>query len=414
MYGIRLVVAQADVEARLVLLDEVLLGQQRLGLGRHDERVDPLDHRQQVAAHLRARVREVRRDPLLDRLRLADVDDGPLRVAEEVDARLVRQRTPLLREPLLARLRPRRRRRAPPSSSRRRALCRSRSSRPSSAVEDRGRRRGVSQRRARLSSRRSAACRATRRPQRASSANEQREQTVRRPTAASTRDVCRATEQRHRERPEQATYRDDAFWFMTRSYVRRLQPIYGESREPARRSRRRNPTTDPPATTGVDGCVAGRHATIRSLPTKPPMARAVRRKRRRAGIRQLGGEHDQDVERASSDQPDVEAGGEAGAVAGAAEQAEDAGDVGLRLGVGRHAAAGADGTRTRRCRRRARAGRCRTAAAGRASGGPARRSPVAASNGSSSPSERAVPGMNCAIPCAPAGETAYGLKPDSA
>ena len=42
---IGLVVAQADVEARLVLLDEVLLGQQRLGLGVDDERLDVVDHR---------------------------------------------------------------------------------------------------------------------------------------------------------------------------------------------------------------------------------------------------------------------------------------------------------------------------------------------------------------------------------
>ena len=41
--GVRLVVAQADVEARLVLLDEGLLGEQRLGLGGHDERLDVVD-----------------------------------------------------------------------------------------------------------------------------------------------------------------------------------------------------------------------------------------------------------------------------------------------------------------------------------------------------------------------------------
>ena len=42
------------------------------------------------------RVGEVARDPLADRLRLADVDDAPARVAEEVDARLVGQRAALL------------------------------------------------------------------------------------------------------------------------------------------------------------------------------------------------------------------------------------------------------------------------------------------------------------------------------
>jgi hypothetical protein len=38
----------------------------------------------------------------------------------------------------------------------------------------------------------------------------------------------------------------------------------------------------------------------------------------------------------------------------------------------------------------------------------------AASNGSSSPMAAAVPGMNCAMPCAPALLTAKGLNPDSA
>jgi len=41
---------------------------------------------------------EVRRDALANRDGLADVDDVPLRVAEEVDARLVRQLTPLVCE----------------------------------------------------------------------------------------------------------------------------------------------------------------------------------------------------------------------------------------------------------------------------------------------------------------------------
>ena len=50
-----------------------------------------------------------------------------------------------------------------------------------------------------------------------------------------------------------------------------------------------------------------------------------------------------------------------GDLAGAAEEAEDAGHVRLRLGVRRHAAAGADRRRARRCRRRARARRRRTA-----------------------------------------------------
>ena len=39
--GVGLVVAQADVEARPVALDEALLGEQRLRLGGGDEEVDP-------------------------------------------------------------------------------------------------------------------------------------------------------------------------------------------------------------------------------------------------------------------------------------------------------------------------------------------------------------------------------------
>ena len=55
----------------------------------------------------------------------------------------------------------------------------------------------------------------------------------------------------------------------------------------------------------------------------------------------------------------------------------------------------------RRCMRRARAGRTRIAAAGRASGVPGRRSPRRRRTGCRAVA-LAVPGMNCAIPCAPA------------
>ena len=47
-------------------------------------------------------LREVAGDALADRLRLADVDDAPAGVAEEVDARLVREGAALLFEPLPA------------------------------------------------------------------------------------------------------------------------------------------------------------------------------------------------------------------------------------------------------------------------------------------------------------------------
>ena len=88
--GVRLVVAQADVEARLVLLDEVLLRQQRLGFGVHHQRLDLIDRGDEVPAATRARIREVRGHALADRLRLADVQHPSAGVAEQVDPRLVR------------------------------------------------------------------------------------------------------------------------------------------------------------------------------------------------------------------------------------------------------------------------------------------------------------------------------------
>ena len=66
-----LVVAQPDVEARPVLLDEVLLGEQRLGLGVDDQRLDLVDERAEAAARA-----EMRGHALADRLGLADVDDA--------------------------------------------------------------------------------------------------------------------------------------------------------------------------------------------------------------------------------------------------------------------------------------------------------------------------------------------------
>src|SRR3954452_8164434 len=93
---IGLVVPQPDVETRPVLLDEVLLREQRLGLGRDEDeldRLDRVDHLERAAGH---RVREVARDPLLDRLRLADVDHLAARIAKQVDPRPVRQSLALL------------------------------------------------------------------------------------------------------------------------------------------------------------------------------------------------------------------------------------------------------------------------------------------------------------------------------
>jgi hypothetical protein len=93
---IGLVVAQADVEARAVLLDEVLLGQQRLGLGGDEHELHPVDRVDHLVGAARDRVGEVAGHPLLQRLGLADIDDLALVVAEQVDARPVGQRLALL------------------------------------------------------------------------------------------------------------------------------------------------------------------------------------------------------------------------------------------------------------------------------------------------------------------------------
>ena len=94
---VRLVVAQSDVEPRLVLLDEVLLGEQRLGLVVDDQRLDLVDQVQQTLAPTSARIGEMRRDPLADRDRLADVDHLAAPVAKQVHAGLVGQLTTLVR-----------------------------------------------------------------------------------------------------------------------------------------------------------------------------------------------------------------------------------------------------------------------------------------------------------------------------
>src|SRR3954451_7620650 len=95
---IGLVVAQADVEARAVLLDEVLLGQQRLGLGGDEDELDRVDRVDHLVGAARDRIGEVAGDAFAQRLGLADVDDLALGVAEQVDARPVRQRLALLGE----------------------------------------------------------------------------------------------------------------------------------------------------------------------------------------------------------------------------------------------------------------------------------------------------------------------------
>src|SRR5205085_835540 len=98
--GIGLVVPQADVEARSVALDEALLGQQRLRLGRGDEALDPLD----AASQAPLATGEMGGDPLADGACLADVEELVAAPVEEVDAGLVGQLAALPGDPLRARL----------------------------------------------------------------------------------------------------------------------------------------------------------------------------------------------------------------------------------------------------------------------------------------------------------------------
>src|SRR5581483_10750434 len=93
----RLVVAQADVEGRPVALDEVLLEVERLDLGAGDDHLDVGDARWELA-DLDApvgRLLEVGADARAQRLRLAHVQHLAARVAEQVDARLGRERRQL-------------------------------------------------------------------------------------------------------------------------------------------------------------------------------------------------------------------------------------------------------------------------------------------------------------------------------
>jgi hypothetical protein len=85
-----LVVPQQDVVAGLVLLDEGVLEGEGLALGVRDDRVDRLElGEERLGLRVLRPGREVRREAPADRPRLADVEDLPLRVAVEVDPRLV-------------------------------------------------------------------------------------------------------------------------------------------------------------------------------------------------------------------------------------------------------------------------------------------------------------------------------------
>jgi hypothetical protein len=100
--GVRLVVAETDVEGRPVTADEVLLEVEGLGLvprRDHLEALDPL--RELLHPEPRVPGPEVGADARTKRFRLADVEHGVPRVPEEVDAGLRRQRLQLRLDALL-------------------------------------------------------------------------------------------------------------------------------------------------------------------------------------------------------------------------------------------------------------------------------------------------------------------------
>ena len=85
---VRLVVLQPDVEPRPVLLDEVVLEEERLDLVADLDPLDGLRGLHHLARPRQQRVRrgEVVRQPAAQALRLADVDDAAVRVLELVRA----------------------------------------------------------------------------------------------------------------------------------------------------------------------------------------------------------------------------------------------------------------------------------------------------------------------------------------
>ncbi|MCX5742351.1 MAG: hypothetical protein NT062_07630 [Proteobacteria bacterium] len=93
-HEVLLVVAQLHVEARLVLLDQVVLEEQRLLRRRHHDRLDVVDQPREEARRdeepLVAALAEVLPHADPEVLRLADVDHRALGVLEQVDARIGR------------------------------------------------------------------------------------------------------------------------------------------------------------------------------------------------------------------------------------------------------------------------------------------------------------------------------------
>jgi hypothetical protein len=90
--GVALVVAEQDVVARLERLDQVVLEQQRLGLGTHHGGLHAHDLRDHVAdAGAAVALLEIVGNPLLQVARLAHVEHRARRVEIAVDTRQLRQ-----------------------------------------------------------------------------------------------------------------------------------------------------------------------------------------------------------------------------------------------------------------------------------------------------------------------------------
>ncbi len=102
---VALVVAEQDVEPRVQRLDQVVLEQQRLGLGAHHRGLEPRDASDHVAdARAAVVLLEVARDPLLQVAGLADVQHLAGRVEVAVDAGQRRQRRDLGEQPRACRV----------------------------------------------------------------------------------------------------------------------------------------------------------------------------------------------------------------------------------------------------------------------------------------------------------------------
>ena len=96
--GIGLVVAQADVEARPVALDQLVFEDQRLQLGVGDDPLQVGDLGHQAPGAGFAIGLEVRPDAVAQHDRLADVDHLAVDGAVDVDAGPLRQGVELLRQ----------------------------------------------------------------------------------------------------------------------------------------------------------------------------------------------------------------------------------------------------------------------------------------------------------------------------